>query len=202
MFGLNKPKVLEEVESKFSGTLTVTEGYGTRYVSTGMWTQSGGIITDVWSPVLKKLKNPKNKSWLVLGLATGTVAHMISKKYQPTKIVGVEIDPEMIHIGKKYFDLDKIPNLEIVNKDASDLSFDIGLFDITLVDMYLGDQLPKFVYSQKFIKSLPGDVIVFNHLFYTNMQKENAQKLVDILKKNYSKIQLVRVLTNLMIICS
>lgn len=203
MFGLDKPKVLEEVESKYSGKLTVTEGYGTRYVSTGIWTQSGGIITDVWNPVLKKLAKPKGKSWLILGLATGTVAQIISKKYQPTKIVGVEIDPEMIRIGKKYFDLDKIPNLEIINEDAlSTVQLSTVNYDFVLVDMYLGDQLPKFVYSDKFLQKRIGKVVVYNHLFYTSEQKENAEKLIQKLQKKYQNVRLMRVLTNMMIICA
>ncbi len=207
MFGLGKPKVLEEVESQYNGKLTVTDGYGDRYVSTGIWTQSGGVIKDVWRPVLKKIAK-KDKSWLILGLAAGTAAQMISKKYRPTKIVGVEIDPEMIRIGKQYFDLDKIPNLEIINKSAEHLPAGRhGLvlgpehYDFVLVDMYQNDQLPNFVYSDKFLDKRMGNIVVFNHLFYSDEMKQNAEKLVTKLRKKYQDVRLMRVLTNLMIIC-
>lgn len=191
---------MEEVKSKYSGKLTVTDGYGTRYVSTGIWTQSGGVIKDVWEPILKKV-GKKQKSWLVLGLATGTVAQMIAKKYQPSKIVGVEIDPEMIRIGKKYFDLDKIPNLEIVNIDAAKYK-NREQSDFVLVDVYQGDVLPKFVYSEKFLNNRLGNIVVFNHLFYTPDHKKKAEELIDKLREKYPKIELVRVLTNVMIICA
>jgi len=204
MFGLDKPKVLEEVESKFSGKLTVMEGYGHKYVVTGIWTQSGGIIEDIWKPVLKALRaqhEVHNKTWLILGLATGTVAKIIAKKYKPVKIVGVEIDPAMLRIGKKYFDLDKIPNLEVINLDASKYKSNI-IFDYVLVDIYQGDQLPEFIYGDKFLNNKFAKVAVFNHLFYSDSQKENAQKLVQSLKNIYTNVKLMRVLTNLMIICA
>lgn len=200
MFGFEKPKVLEEVQSKYSGTLTVTSGYGDKYVSTGIWTQSGGVIKDVWHPVLRKI-GKKDKSWLVLGLATGTVAQMISKKYRPAKIVGVEIDPAMLYIGKKYFALDQIPNLEIVNLNAK-WYLPNDKFDYALVDMYLTDQLPEFVYGDKFLTRKFANVVVFNHLFETDVQKRNAEKLIANLQKTYPRVELIRVLTNVMIICA
>jgi spermidine synthase len=201
MLGLDKPKILEEVSSKYSGKMQVIKGYGTKYVVTGQWTQSGGVIRDVWLPVLKSVGR-KEKSWLILGLATGTVARLISQKYKPTKIVGVEIDPEMIRIGKQYFDLEKISNLEIIIQSAEQLDTK-DHFDFILVDMYSGDKLPDFVYTKKYLEKLKkiGVTVVFNHLFHEAWMKENAQKLVDQAKLIWPSVRLIRVLTNLMIIC-
>ena len=109
-----RPKVIEEFDSKYRGQIQVKQDWTHKYVTTGNLTQSGGLVRDVWQPVIKKFAK-KNKSWLILGLATGAVAKLIP---QPARIVGVEIDPVMIAIGKKYFDLDQIPNLKILNLDA------------------------------------------------------------------------------------
>lgn len=193
MFG---PKVLGEYTSKYSGKLTVNQVWPERYVSTGYWTQTGGIIKDVWRPVFKKLHPPKHKTWLVLGLAAGTVCRLIP---DPAKIVGVEIDPVMLDIGKKYFSLSKIKNLEIVNSDTQKyLKTHKFIFDYVLVDMYFGDQIPKFVYTAPF----PGKFVVFNHLFYSNIQKHRALSFVEKLKTRYSRVQTVRSITNLLIICT
>ena len=176
------------------------QSFGYKYVATGYWTQSGGIIKDVWRPVFKKFKPQKNKSWLILGLATGTVARLIP---QPARIIGVEIDPSMIYLGKRYFDLDKIPNLEIIITDARKFKSQYK-YDYVLVDMYLGDQLPKFVYSRNYLDQLGklGQLVIINHLFYTSEQKQNAKKIIKILEKKFSKVELIRSLTNLLIICS
>jgi spermidine synthase len=197
------PRLLARYTSKFSGDIRVMQALGYRYVATGILTQSGGVVAEVWQPVLKKLAK-KHQSWLILGLATGTVAEMISKKISPTHIVGVEIDPIMLEIGRKFFSLSIIPDLEIVQADA--LSYIKKMrdhFDVILVDMYLGDKLPEFVYSPKFLHSLKliGRTVVFNHLFYDEAKKAKAEKFINDLKVIFPTITLQRVLTNVMITC-
>jgi spermidine synthase len=193
---------VEEFKSKYSKRLIVKKiwDWGWHYyVTTGILTQSGGIMNDIWKPVIKNYKL-KIKNCLVLGLATGTLAKIINKKFKNAKITGVEIDPVMIEVGKKYFDLDKIPNLKIVNKDAKEFS---GHFDVIFVDLYIGDRPPSFLYSLKYLKKLrkAGKVIIFNHLFYDDQKKKAAQVLIKRLDKYYKKITLRHVLTNVMIIC-
>ena len=137
-----------------------------------------------------------------MGLAGGSVAKLIPS---PSEIIGVEIDPEMIRIGKQYLGLDKIKNLKIINKDAYKyLKQKLPKFDYILVDVYLGDKLPKFVYTTNFIKRLRflGKTVVFNHLFLDENMREQARKLVLQLGNHFSDIKMQRVLTNLMIICS
>ncbi len=194
-----RPKVISEFNSKYSGKILVKQDWTHKYVTTGSLTQSGGIVADVWRPVIKKFAK-KNKSWLILGLAAGTVAKLIP---QPTKIIGVEIDPVMLKIGHQYFDLDKIPNLKIVNKDALNYVLKTQeIFDFVLVDLYLGDQSPSFLYSPKFLKKLKkvGKVVIINHLFYDADKRNKAHKLTNLISIYFSKIELVRVLTNLVII--
>lgn len=199
MFGA---KVLEEFDSPFSGHIAVKKDWDTLYVTTNELTQSGGLINDLWNDLFKKTKFEKGKSWLILGLATGTVAKIIAKKYTPARIVGVEIDSDMIRVGKKYFGLAEIANLEIINMDASKYKFE--LVDYVLVDMYLGDQLPDFVYTDTFLKKIHkfGKIAVFNHLFYDAQKQKKAEELIKKLGKLYTNVQLVRVLTNVLAVCS
>jgi len=196
MFG---PKVIEKFKSKHSGDMEVRQGWGYKYVATGNLTQSGGVVADVWKPVIKKY-GQKNKSWLILGLATGTVAKLIP---QPSQITGVEIDPLMLNIGKKYFDLDQIPNLKILRLSAERYVLRADeVFDFVLVDLYLGDQVPSFVYSKNFLDQLGqlGQLVIINHLFYDDSKRQKAEELLKKLKAIFKKIELVRVLTNLVII--
>ena len=198
MFG---PKVVAEFDSKYSGKIRVMQGWGYKYVSTGFWTQSGGIIKDVWQPAFKKIHPQKSKTWLILGLATGTIAKLIPN---PAKIVGVEIDPIMINIGRKYFALDQIPNLKIIIKNANDYLLTTNdYFDYVLVDLYCADQIPKFVYSSKFLGQLDklGQLVILNHLFHSDSQKQAALKLTEKLKKHFTSVTPVRSLTNLLVIC-
>lgn len=201
MFG---HKILLEVKSSYSGLLRIYSDFGYKYISTGALTQTGGLVKDVWQPVLQKI-GQKNASWLILGLAGGTAAGMIAKKFNPTRIVGVDIDPVMVNLGKQYLGLTKIPKLEIVIADAQKyLKTSSDHFDFILVDMYLGDQLPTFVYDPKFLKKLreSGRIVVFNHLFYDDSKKAATEKLIATLKNIFPQTSLIRKLSNILIVCS
>lgn len=197
--------IVEEYKSKYSKRLIVKKiwDWGWKpYVTTGVLTQSGGLINDLWKPVIRNWKL-EIRSCLILGLATGTLASIIAKKYKGIKITGVEIDPVMIEIGKKFFDLDKIPNLKIIIKDASSYLLNAGSYDLILVDLYIGDKPPKFIYSHAFLKKIKkySKRAIFNHLFYDAAKKTKAEILIKRLGKYFKFIKLQRVLTNVMIIC-
>lgn len=203
--------IVEEFESKFSGKIIVKKiwEWGWQYyVTTDNLTQSGGLIGDLWSPTIRNLKPARPaggfeiRNCLILGLATGTLARMINKKFKNAKIIGIEIDPVMINIGKKYFNLDKIPNLKIINQDAK--NFKGKHYDIIFVDLYIGDTPPSFLYSSEYLKKLrdSGNHVIINHLFYDDKKKKAAQVLITRLNKYFKNITLTRVLINVMIICS
>src|SRR6478609_4791091 len=55
------------------------------------------------------------KSILVLGVAGGSIIKVLSNEIQyKGKITGVEIDEAVIELANNYFQLNEIPNLEIV----------------------------------------------------------------------------------------
>jgi predicted membrane-bound spermidine synthase len=54
---------------------------------------------------------------LVLGLAAGTVSGLFTELYGPLPITGVELDPEILEVGSRYFAMDR-PNLTTVAADA------------------------------------------------------------------------------------
>lgn len=203
MFDFLRPKILATVESPYSGSVKVVKSGNDVYLATGPLTQSGRLVGEVWSPALNKY-GQSGKTWLILGLAGGTIAKYIADRLAPQTIVGVEIDPVMIDLGKTYLGLDHIPNLTIVIQDAREYVAKLATgFDYILVDMYFGDQLPGFVYDPQFLKQLKthGTVVIFNHLFYDPAKKTAARELIDQLRPLYPQITLVRKLTNLLIVC-
>src|SRR3989338_7700264 len=90
------------------------------YIQAGGLTQSGGIVEIIWKKTLKKVKSEegKVKSALILGLGGGTVAKLIRKNWPEAKITGVDIDPVMIELGKKYLHLDE-SQVKIKIQDAT-----------------------------------------------------------------------------------
>lgn len=217
-------KILEERKSKHNGALRVvnTWGMGTYIQSDGL-TQSGGIVESIWKSTLRHILHTKYdiQSVLILGLGGGTVAKLIRKNWPASsnrgepdaKITGVDIDPIMIELGKKYLDLDKY-NVDIKIADA--LYFlthhsSLKSYDLVIVDLYNGDQFPKKFESENYIhlvRSLlaRSGVAVFNRLYYGNRhsykgKKEEAEEFGKKLKKIFAHVEYFYPISNLMLVC-
>lgn len=198
-----KPKVIGKFQSDYSGTIRVVQGWGFRHLSTDRIQQSGGIVGEIWSKALNH-RVSKHKTWLVLGVAGGTVMQMISQKLAPTRIVGVDIDPVIVDVGRKYFGLDSIPNSQIIISDARKyLQTTHDHFDYLLVDLFGVEGPPPFVYSSKFLESLKqvASQVFINHLYDTPEHIQAGEHLVEMLASLGFSPKTQRVLANVVIIC-
>lgn len=201
---------MEERESKFNGHLKVLRslGFGTYIQAEGL-TQSGGIVETIWRQTLKRIKNLQFtiNNCLILGLGGGTVAKLIRKKWPGTKITGVDIDPVMIELGKKYLGLNKI-NAEITIADAMQYvrSNIAGVkYDLIIVDLYNGDKYPEKFENENYIRLLmtalsSGGMVIFNRLYYGE-KRPQAVKFGNKLQKIFSEVEWFYPEANLMFLC-
>jgi len=197
MFGT---KILEERESKFNGNLRVVKSFGLgTYIQAGGLTQSGGIVETFWKQTLKRIKNSKYKirNCLILGLRGGTVTKIIRKFWPDAKITGVDVDPLMVELGKKYLGLEAD---KIYIEDAG--SFNTKGYDLVIVDLYQGDKFPEKFQKEMFLKSFSQNtLVIFNRLYYKE-KKIEAQEFGEKLKKVFKNVEYYYPITNLMFICS
>ncbi|MCL4390490.1 MAG: methyltransferase domain-containing protein [Patescibacteria group bacterium] len=150
-------------KSKFNGEIKLRQFFGRPSVWAGGFEQSGNAhVGPLWKKALAKVSFvPKNV--LILGLGGGTAAKIISQKWPAAKITGVEIDPVMIFLGKKYFNLAKIPNLEIIQSDATNfLRSTKQKFDLILTDAYIGNRRETIKIPKKLLTK--NGLIITNHL--------------------------------------
>lgn len=206
-------QILEEVISPINGRLQVVRslGFGTYIQAEGL-TQSGGIMNNVWRKPLIKIKkqSEKTKTCLILGLGGGTAAKLIQKFWPNAKIVGVDLDPIMVELGKKYLGLDS-SKLQVVIDDAEKfLTTNYKLlttkFDLILVDLYVGDKFPEKFESEKFIGLVKENLAkdghtIFNHLYWGE-KRPKAMRFLKKLEKNFKKVDVVYPEANIMFICS
>lgn len=192
-------EIIERVFSPVNGKIVVQEDlFGHREVIAGKVAQSGGLAEILWKTV--KI-NPAEKV-LILGLGCGTLAKILSEKYPKAKITGIEIDPVIVNLGKKYFDLDKIPNLEIITGDAFEfVKKEKSQFDLVIVDLYLGQEFPKEAESDEFLNKLNG-LIVFNRLYYNSEHRKRADKFLLRVKEFFPEVVTQQAVTNLLILAT
>lgn len=99
----------------------------------------------------------EGKNILIIGLAGGTVSRSMQALYGSDasfKMSGVEIDPAVIDLAKKYFALAQ-PNLRVINMDGRlALNFGADLYDVIFVDAYTNQlYIPFHLTTKEFFES-------------------------------------------------
>jgi spermidine synthase len=205
MFGI---RVIKKVNSKFNGELILYKDWLSGYfIKAGGLTQSGGIVTKIWTQVLKKISKKSFKSVLILGLGAGSAVPAINNNWPDAAVTGVDIDPEIVSLGKDYFAL-KSKNTKIVISDAGKFlqtQKNEIKYDLVIVDLYQGSNYPsefegeKFLITVKSVLKTDGNVII-NRLL-NNKQKNKLNNFETKLKKVFRLVSSYKPISNIMYIC-
>ncbi len=98
------------------------------------------------------------KRMAIVGLAAGTTARQATAVYGPIPIDGYELDPEIIAVGRKYFD-ENLPNLQVHIGDGRwNLEQSPYQYDIIAVDAYRPPYIPPHMTTREFYQ------ICYDHL--------------------------------------
>jgi len=205
---LSGEKILEKIDSPINGRLIVKKDipWGT-YIQSGGLTQSGGVMKAVWKTVFSrvlKLKGKVDKA-LIIGLGGGDAARNIIKLWPGVILTGVDIDPVIVNLGKKYMGLND-QEVKIVIKDGIEfLENDKNKYDLICVDTYHGDLFPQKFESLNFAKLInkhlnKEGIAIFNRLYYGEKRKL-AEKHETVLLKAFGQVTRVYPEANLMFIC-
>ncbi|HET9110328.1 MAG TPA: fused MFS/spermidine synthase [Ktedonobacterales bacterium] len=88
----------------------------------------------------------------VVGLAAGTVAKQYTTIYGPVPIDGVEIDPEIVAVGRQYFAMNE-PNLHVTIADGRTfMRFSHDTYDVVMVDAYKPPYIPFQLTTTEFFQ--------------------------------------------------
>jgi len=89
-------------------------------------------------------------SLALIGSAAGTVAKEYTAVYGPIPIDGAELDPEIIRVGREYFDMTE-PNLNAVAQDGRYfLANSDKTYDVVAVDAYRPPYIPFHLTTREF----------------------------------------------------
>jgi len=122
---------------------------------------------------------------LLLGLGGGSVINLIRKKHELNfPITAVELDPLVIELGNKYFDVCGYNNLSVVNDDAFNFVRDCsGVYDLIIIDIYINDEVPGKFHTKEFISGLENishanTIILFNKMLKGRKSEPEYSNLV------------------------
>jgi spermidine synthase len=104
----------------------------------------------------------------MLGTAAGTTARAYARYLPDAKIDAVEIDGELLDIGRRYFDLRDRPQLRTITEDARPfLRRSAERYDVIMVDAYRQPYIPFYLTTKEFFelardRLAPGGVVAIN----------------------------------------
>ncbi len=103
----------------------------------------------------------------IVGLAAGTVAKQYTLAFGPIPIDGWEIDPEIVEVGRVYFEM-REPNLNVIVADGRwGLANSDQTYSVLGVDAYRPPYIPWHLTTQEFFAEIyehlePSGVLVIN----------------------------------------
>ncbi len=90
----------------------------------------------------------------IIGLAGGTIAHQFTKVYGPVPIDGVEIDPAIVNVGRKYFDMNEA-NLHVYVQDGRTfLDTTSARYDLVAIDAFQQPYIPFQLTTREFFTTI------------------------------------------------
>ena len=88
----------------------------------------------------------------IVGLAAGTTARQAAAVFPNVVIDGIEIDPKIVDVGRRYFDM-SMPNLNVIIQDGRwGLAASPEKYDLICVDAYRPPYIPPHLTTQEFFQ--------------------------------------------------
>jgi spermidine synthase len=143
----------------------------------------------------------KFQNILILGVAGGSVIKTLVEEVKfKNKIIGVEIDPEIIAVANKYFGLNKIKNLEIVIEDAEKfVKNNNDKYDLIIIDIFQDNFMPEFLFESEFIQNIISILSNTGFILFNTMvlDKKNELRNLDYINRYNNKEFKISKMSNL-----
>jgi spermidine synthase len=126
-----------------------------------------GGVWDAFLAVPPLLGRPLERV-AILGNAAGTTARALGVYYPEARVDGVELDPAVSRVGRRYFGMDEIPRLTVHDADARPfLRSSDARYDLIVVDAYHQPYVPFYLATREFFRLVrehlaPGGIVALN----------------------------------------
>ncbi len=124
--------------------------------------------------------NPKNiKSLGLVGLAAGTIANQYTQVLGPIPIDGIEIDPAIVDVGRKYFGMTE-PNLHVIVEDGRwALAHSPNTYSVIGVDAYRLPYIPPQLSTVEFFSEARNHLTPDGALVINVGRTPNDRRLIE-----------------------
>ena len=146
--------------------LSLNEGVAVHSV----WRPDSVLTGGVWDAFLAipSLLGRPLESVAILGNAAGTTARALGSYYPDASVDGVELDPAVSRVGRRYFGMGEIRRLTVHDADARPfLRATDQRYDLIVVDAYHQPYVPFYLATREFFRLVrehltPGGIVALN----------------------------------------
>ena len=144
--------ITRTIKSNYSGTLEITWFNGKKYLNTKNANYSYGSLQKILKTGLQKINLSKCKNILLLGLGGGSVIETLLNDFKyKDHITALDIDPDIIEISQKEFNISETENLKIICDDAIHfIKNNREVFDLIIIDIFIDTEVPSPFYKSSF----------------------------------------------------
>lgn len=137
-------------------------------------------LQEVLNKGLNRIPIKEVNSVLVLGMGAGSVVDSLRNKFSYFgPILGVELDPVVIEIAEKEFNISQFYDVEIVQADGKKfLKEHPHQYDLIIVDIFIDIKVPKRFYSKKFWNKIE-DRVALNGFVLFNAGIDLTEKEIE-----------------------
>ena len=191
-------QVLERSSSQYNKNIEVIEEFGQRVLRVNGIQETGPYVNSLFRSGLRYFSSwhKKNiKSIALFGVGGGGILFQLERLFPGALITAIDYDSEVIELGKKYFNFDRLIHTTFVIADARKFVTNPKnghAFDLVVIDLYVGNDVPEFVTSKIFLNNIkkilaPRGAVVMNYFSFKNQQKM-SKLLLDKLSKIYQSV--------------
>ena len=171
-------KVVHEAETEYQYARVVQYPDGRRQLELNegqaihsVWRPGTVLTGDYWDGYLTlpfTLRRDPPRRVAMLGVAGGTVASAYARYFPSTRIDAVEIDGELLDIGRRWFGLRDRPQLRTFDQDARPfLRHTRARYDFIFLDTYRQPYIPFYLATKEFFalardRLAPGGAVIVN----------------------------------------
>jgi spermidine synthase len=163
-------------KDSFYNHIRLAEDGNQRYMDFENLRQSAMLLKDPWELRLRYTRflslalslQPDPKRVLILGLGGGSFPKRLHRDFPNVVVDVVDIDPEVIAIAKRYFQVPEDTRLRLFAKDGRRFVQEAtDRYDLVFLDAYNSDTIPFHLATREFYREIkthlaPGGVVVSN----------------------------------------
>lgn len=201
-----KDVIIEEIQNTAGSTYAVKLVEGKLILDFNHQNVSFGSIHRAFQRVFRTLKITRKNisSVLILGLGAGSIPAILRKDLHiHAAITGVENDPLILQLARKYFDFDTLPDLTILEQDAAAfLAENQKTFDLIIVDLGKQGTEADFSETENFMTALkkalnPSGMIIYNRQMRSKKEKHHLKVLQNRFTGIFGEIRVIKIRENL-----